>query len=112
MLIVYLLSYIVVSVLEHHLVYLLRCEANQNHAVGQQLVDLPVHVVPTPVYPSLHVHVNDPTVFAHAALSSQLLSAGCAHSSTSKDKHRCININQSKKIFHILTIKYNIFQKN
>jgi hypothetical protein len=40
-----------------------------------------VHATPLPMNPALHVHVNDATVFAHAACASQLCTP-VAHSST------------------------------
>jgi hypothetical protein len=39
-------------------------------------------VTPSPVYPALHAHVNEPGVFVHVALTSQLSDA-VAHSSIS-----------------------------
>ena len=33
---------------------------------------IPVQFTPSPVYPELHAHVNDPGVLVHVALPSQL----------------------------------------
>jgi hypothetical protein len=41
-----------------------------------------VHVTPSPVYPGLHVHLNEPTVFVQVAWASQL-SVPFEHSFTS-----------------------------
>ncbi len=38
------------------------------------------HVTPSPVYPALHAHENEPGWFAQSAFASQLLSASSAHS--------------------------------
>ena len=43
----------------------------------------PVHVSPSPVYPSSHSHVKDPCVFVHAAFESQGDCSVLAHSSIS-----------------------------
>ena len=43
-------------------------------------------VVPLPVYPELHVHVNDPTVSVQNAFTSQLFKVASAHSLTSSEK--------------------------
>ena len=49
---------------------------------------IPVHVIPSPLYPPLQVHVNEPTVLAHVASASQLWAPSAPganpHSSTSK----------------------------
>ena len=37
---------------------------------------LPVHVLPSPEYPALHAHANDPRVLLHTALTPQLWGVG------------------------------------
>ena len=44
---------------------------------------LPVHLLPSPEYPALHVQVYDPRVSLHTALTSQLCEL-VEHSSISK----------------------------
>ena len=55
---------------------------------------LPKHVTPSPVYPWLQVQMKPPGVLVQAALVSQLLSPGEAHSFISSiiriSKHVCI----------------------
>ena len=54
------------------------------------VICIPSHCSPEPRNPSLHVHVNDPTVLAHSALSSQL-SVPLSHSLISEDdNHRAL----------------------
>ena len=43
-----------------------------HNTVLQVLVVLPVHDVPFPVYPGLHVQLKDPSVLLQKALESQL----------------------------------------
>ena len=53
----------------------------------------PSHVIPSPKYPVLHLHVNEPSVFVQAAFASQL-SVADSHSSISKKICRSsVNIN-------------------
>ena len=47
---------------------------------------IPVHVTPSPEYPVLQAHVNEPTVFVHSARVSWQLSDLAVHSFTSEYK--------------------------
>ena len=46
--------------------------------------NVPLQVLPSPVYPALHAHAYDPTVLVQTALTSQLWSL-VEHSSTSEN---------------------------
>ena len=55
-------------------------------------VCIPRHVLPSPTYPSLQAHENEPTVLRHAALLSHT-GVSLAHSSTSKEENKKMNSN-------------------
>ena len=70
------------------------------------VICIPSHCSPEPWNPSLHVHVNDPTVLAHFALSSQL-SVPLSHSLISEnDNHRAL-LFAVVSLNHICTVGYN-----
>ncbi len=43
-------------------------------------------ITPSPVYPALHVHINEPSVFIHVANVSRQLSCPSTHSLLSVEK--------------------------
>ena len=45
---------------------------NRDTYICYTFYNLPVHVLPSPVYPALHAHTYDPTVLLQTALASQL----------------------------------------
>ena len=65
---------------------------------------LPVQLMPFPVYPSLHEHVNDPSMLAHAAFAWQLSSLR-VHSSLFKKKR-----NSWLKKFDFTFAHFEIFE--
>ena len=58
------------------------------------MINSPVQVTPSPVYPVLQAQVNDPAVLVHAALVVSQLSAPVEHSSTSAN-YSIIDVLQS-----------------
>ena len=83
---------------------LLKCRFYVARLRAQQLLysdsflkqtNVPLQVLPSPVYPALHAHAYDPTVLVQTALTSHLWSL-VEHSSTSE------NINYSKYKKYIL----------
>ena len=64
----------------------------------QLLKILPLHSFPGPLYPSLQVHVNEPYVFAHTALTSQ---------SSVPDQHSSISNNN-----YLITIYSEVTRQN
>ena len=65
--------------------------------VKEVFIKLPAQVTPSPLKPAGHAQVNDPILFVHVALGSQLL-VSLIHSSISK-----------KKIFEFFILKLDMF---
>ena len=53
---------------------------------GSTVSQIPLQGFPSPVYPALHEHLYEPTVFWHTELTSQEWEP-VVHSSKSKNKH-------------------------
>jgi len=52
-------------------------------ALLKQPSDISLQFTPSPVYPDLQLHSNDPGLFTQSDLDEQLLASGVLHSSTS-----------------------------
>ena len=73
---------------------LLKCRFYVARLRAQQLLyndsflkqtNVPLQVLPSPVYPALHAHAYDPTVLVQTALTSRQLWSLVEHSSTSEN---------------------------
>ena len=63
---------------------------------------IPSHCLPSPAKPALQVHLNDPRLFVHVALSEQSCVMS-SHSLTSKyHKKDCNNYNSSRKLLKVV----------
>jgi len=52
----------------------------------KSFLNVPLQFTPSPVYPGLQLHPNDPASFTQSAFDEQLLAPGEAQSSTSVRK--------------------------